>query len=100
LTRKTLRHIALWAAIGLGLAFSQDDVMRMGPGVTPPKPVNRPEPTYTEEARRAGVQGTVLIEVIIDESGRVAHQSVLSPLGFGLDETRSPRRQSGRSGLR
>lgn len=86
MNRKTVRHLALWAAIGVGLAFSQDDAIRIGPGVTPPKPVNRPEPKYTEEARRAGVQGTVLIEVIIDESGRVAHQVVLSPLGFGLDE--------------
>jgi len=79
-----LRHVVLCAVIGL--AFSQDEVSRIGPGVTPPKPLTKREPTYTEEARRAGIQGSVVIEVIIDESGRVADQFLLSPLGYGLDE--------------
>jgi TonB family protein len=77
----------LCAVVLVGLASSQDDVVRIGPGVTPPKIINKAEPIYPEEARGAGVQGAVVIEVIIDESGRVAQQSVLSPLGFGLDES-------------
>jgi TonB family protein len=55
-------------------------------GVSPPKIVHKVEPSYTREARRAAVQGTVLLRAVIDERGVPAKLSVLSPLGFGLDD--------------
>ena len=41
---------------------------------------------YTEIARRAGVEGTVFIEVKIDKNGNVVDAFVKKGLGAGLDE--------------
>jgi TonB family protein len=69
-----------------GQLNSSGDPIRIGPGVTPPKPIHRPEPTYSPEARSAGVQGTVLFELVVDERGLPTDIRLLSPLGYGLDE--------------
>lgn len=56
----------------------------------PPKP--RPlgagvvRPTYTEEARRARIEGRVVLELSIDENGMVSATRVIDGLGYGLDE--------------
>lgn len=62
------------------------DVYRAGESVPAPKVLHKVEPRYTLEARRAAIQGTVVLEVLVDESGKAASSSVISPLGFGLDE--------------
>jgi protein TonB len=41
---------------------------------------------YTEIARRAGIEGTVLIEIIINKAGIVEEAKVLKSLNPGLDE--------------
>lgn len=51
-----------------------------------PKATHMPHPTYTEEARAAGVEGKVRIELTVDAAGAVTEAKVLSPLGHGLDE--------------
>jgi TonB family protein len=73
------------------LALAQEtsteaDVVRMGPGVTFPKVIYKIEPEYTQEARDANIQGNVMFEIVIDEHGKPTGISLLSPLGFGLDE--------------
>jgi len=62
-----------------------ETVYRVGGPVTRPEPVSTPPPVYTEVARRAGVEGTVLIEAIIDEHGDVTTSRVLKALPLGLD---------------
>jgi protein TonB len=42
-------------------------------------------PRYTEPARRAGVQGTVVVEAIIDEQGHATDVRILRGLPMGLD---------------
>jgi len=44
------------------------------------------EPEFTEEARKARVQGTVVLLVDINERGEVSNIRVRMPLGLGLDE--------------
>jgi periplasmic protein TonB len=51
-----------------------------------PKPTSVPQPSYTEQARAAGVEGKVRVELTVDESGRVVSVRVISGLGHGLDE--------------
>ena len=51
-----------------------------------PQVLFKPAPTYSEAARVAKYQGTVLLQILIDESGRVADIKVIRPLGLGLDE--------------
>jgi protein TonB len=55
-------------------------------GMTPPQVVARVQPRYTEAARKAGVQGTVIVEAIIDEQGRVTNLRVTKSLPMGLDQ--------------
>jgi TonB family protein len=75
-------------ALFLALCFAQEPGMpvRIGPGVTPPKPIVRMEPEFTHEARQAGYQGIVLLEFVVTMDGMPSEIRVLSPLGFGLDE--------------
>jgi TonB family protein len=61
-------------------------VLGISPGVTPPKLISKVEPEYSLEARAAGIQGTVVVQVVVDERGKPSDVTVLSPLGFGLDE--------------
>ncbi len=45
------------------------------------------QPVYPEEAQRAGLEGLVVLEAIVDEHGRVGHDiKVLRRLGHGCDE--------------
>jgi TonB family protein len=48
--------------------------------------IRRQEPTYSPEARSAGIQGSVLFELVVDEQGLPTEIHVVSPLGYGLDE--------------
>ncbi len=48
--------------------------------------VYKVEPEFTEEARRARVQGSVLIKAVINEAGMVQDPQVTRGLGLGLDE--------------
>ena len=55
-------------------------------GLTLPVPLSRPEPQYSEEARKAKWGGTVLLSLVVDETGRTKEIKVVKPLGLGLDE--------------
>jgi len=48
--------------------------------------LSKPEPQYTEEARRTGITGTVILRVIFSRSGEVTNIRALQPLGGGLTE--------------
>lgn len=58
----------------------------VGGGVSAPIPIYKPEPTYSEEARKAKFQGTVVLWIVVDASGQVTDVKVVKPLGLGLDE--------------
>jgi TonB family protein len=55
-------------------------------GVTAPKPVFTPEPSYTKLAQHPGLQGVVVLSAVIDEAGKVVNPYIVRPLGLGLDE--------------
>ena len=61
-------------------------VFRVGGGVTAPSLLYKVEPEYSEEARKAKYQGTVLLYVQVDPSGKAVNIRVLHSLGLGLDE--------------
>jgi TonB family protein len=46
----------------------------------------KPEPGFTEDARRANVTGTVRLRAVLGGDGRVKHILVLRRLGYGLTE--------------
>ncbi len=51
------------------------------------KPQGFVKPTYTDDARAAGIEGRVRVEVSLDETGHVLSARVVSGLGHGLDES-------------
>ncbi|HBY60328.1 MAG TPA: energy transducer TonB [Solibacterales bacterium] len=61
-------------------------VYRIGGGVSAPVPIFKVEPEYSEEARKAKYQGTVLLAIVVDEQGRTSNIRVIRSLGLGLDE--------------
>ena len=61
-------------------------VYPVGNGVSAPVPLYKPEPPYSEEARKAKYQGTVELWIVVDTHGNVADVRVARPLGMGLDE--------------
>ncbi len=61
-------------------------VYRIGGGVSSPQLVFKVEPEYSEEARKAKFQGTVVLYVVVDEKGMPRDLKVVRPLGLGLDE--------------
>ncbi|MBZ5608232.1 MAG: energy transducer TonB [Acidobacteriia bacterium] len=61
-------------------------VYRPGAGVFGPEPTRRIQPEYSEEARRAGLEGTVFVSGVIAEDGSPRDLRVTASLGLGLDE--------------
>ena len=61
-------------------------VFRVGNGVSAPIPIFQPDPDYSDEARKAKYQGTVVLQVVVGADGRVYNPSVARSLGMGLDE--------------
>src|SRR5947199_265935 len=61
-------------------------VYRVGGGVTAPALLAKVEPEYSEEARKAKYQGTVLLYIEVDPSGKATNIRVARSLGLGLDE--------------
>jgi TonB family protein len=58
----------------------------VGNGVTSPIPVFKPEPEYSEEARKAKFMGTVILYIEVNEKGLVQNPRVTRAVGMGLDE--------------
>jgi TonB family protein len=57
-----------------------------GGGVTAPTLVSKTEPEYSEEARKARLQGTVVLRIEVNTLGQAQNFSVRQRLGLGLDE--------------
>ena len=51
------------------------------------KPQGFVKANYTDDARAAGIEGRVRVEISIDEAGHVLGAKVVSGLGHGLDES-------------
>lgn len=61
-------------------------VYRVGGGVSAPRATYSPDPEYSEEARKAKYQGTVVLFMIVGPDGRPHEVRVMRSVGMGLDE--------------
>jgi protein TonB len=61
-------------------------VFKVGGGVSAPRAIFAPDPQYSDEARKAKYQGTVILWVIVGADGRPRDVKVARTLGMGLDE--------------
>jgi TonB family protein len=55
-------------------------------GVAAPRVLHKLEPSYTDEARDAQLEGMCVLEIEIWPDGRAHEIEVVQPLGLGLDE--------------
>ena len=62
---------------------------RPGSGIETPGLLREVAPDYTDPARRAGLEGEVLLEMVVTAEGTVTDVRVLQRLGAGLDERAS-----------
>lgn len=53
---------------------------------TPPRPKARVEPRYPDIAKQAGIEGTVILQLLVDTSGKVLNVKVLRSLHPELDK--------------
>lgn len=62
------------------------DVYRVGHGVSAPTVLRKEEPQYSEEARAARLEGTVIVVVVVGSDGVAREPRLLRGVGLGLDE--------------
>lgn len=62
-------------------------IFRVGGDVSPPKVLTRVQPEYTEVARLAKLQGTLIISSVVNKAGELEIQQIIEPLGLGLDDS-------------
>ena len=60
--------------------------IQIGGDVTPPVLIWHPSPDYTEEARKAKVNGNVTVSLIVNNAGIPLNVHVTKGVGLGLDE--------------
>ncbi len=68
-------------------ATAGENILKLAnPVIQHPKLLNNPEPAYTIQARQNGVEGSVLMRVLIGTDGLVKQAKVLRGLPDGLDD--------------
>src|SRR5215475_7576024 len=70
---------------GIGGGFG-GGLYHVGGGVSAPQVIKKVDPEYSEEARKAKYQGTVILGLIVDAHGRPQQLRVQRGLGMGLDQ--------------
>ena len=65
---------------------NEDAVYKVGNGVSAPKPIFTPDPTYTEAARKKKINGQVTLSLIVTTEGTVRDVKVTKSLEAGLDQ--------------
>jgi TonB family protein len=64
----------------------QDPVLRVGGSVSAPTIAFKVDPQYSDEARKARVEGRIVMQAVVYKDGSVQIIRVVRGVGFGLDE--------------
>ena len=65
--------------------MDENGVYRVGRGVSPPRVLSQTNPEFSEEARKAKFQGTVVVWTVVDKKGVPTNIRISNPVGCGLD---------------
>ena len=95
-TRRGIATLAAFCAVTLALsvvrpAWSQTEnkkersVYRIGGDILPPRVVSKTDPNYTQEAKDARIQGTVVLSLVVNEDGKAEDIEVVRGIDPGLD---------------
>jgi TonB family protein len=74
------RELAVLSGDGFG-----GGAYRIGGGVSAPNVLSKVAPEYSNEARAARLEGTVVLSLVVDQQGRPQNLKVVRSLGLGLD---------------
>src|ERR1022692_2926229 len=85
LSRRTVRALGVLIP-AFAICEAQEGPYRVENGVSTPTFLQKTEPSYSEEARVAAVDGNVRISLVVDSQGNPSDLKVTRPIGFGLDE--------------
>ena len=66
--------------------FHGRPVYSVGPDVSEPRPVKVTSPPYQESLRKFGVEGVVILQVIVGHDGHIYRPSVVQSLNADLDK--------------
>ena len=69
-----------------GGAGGGSDPFSVGGGVSSPVLISQVSPDYSDDARKARIEGTVELLIVVRADGSVQFDSVTKSLGFGLDQ--------------
>ena len=61
-------------------------VYEVGGDVMAPVPIYHPDPSYSDEARRAKYSGVVQLAIVVNTDGDVTDARLEKPIGYGLDQ--------------
>jgi TonB family protein len=86
ITRGTVREAGFGDAAAAPAEAAKAKPVEAAPKIVAPEIVSKPLPVYTDEARKLRVEGEVLLEVVLEASGKVRVVRVVRGLGHGLDE--------------
>ena len=84
--------VLLLLTLGLCLHFlagsiaGQDKEKIGGSRIKPPVVLHEEKPRYTEEARQAGIEGIVLLQLVVRKDGTANSFKVIRGLGYGMEE--------------
>jgi TonB family protein len=83
-TRRMPIVIPLLLVLLTTVSFAEK-IYKIGPGIVPPKVLEKHEPNYTHEARAAKIQGPVLLTIVVGRDQRAHDIKVTKSLDRGLD---------------
>lgn len=71
---------------GFGPEAPDEEPLRVGGSVSRPEHLHKEPAEYTEVARKARIQGSVIVEVVVDREGCIRETKILKGLPMGLDK--------------
>jgi TonB family protein len=83
-SRRTAIAIPVLLLLMTTVSFAEK-IYKIGPGIVPPKVLEKSEPKYTDEARAAKLEGTVTLTLVIGTDQRAHDVKVTKSLDPGLD---------------
>ncbi len=79
------KPVVFSVSVRFRLNGDQSDSIEAGGEVVPPKLIKKVNPVYPEDAKKAKLQGSVILYITTDEKGKVAEVEVLKSIS-GLDQ--------------
>ena len=83
-------NASAWVAQEKGGCISENPIPRQPPyqeeGFQNPRLMRQSTPKYTKEAKKLGVEGRIVLQILVRKDGSISDFRIVESLGYGLDE--------------